>query len=474
MGQEDRIEDLPFWRRKRLEEMSAAEWESLCDGCGRCCLHKLQADDTKEVYYLDLACSLLDTANVRCVDYKNRFARNVGCCDVRAVVATPELNFYPPTCAYRLLGDGQPLPWWHPLVSGDPSTVFSAGISVAGRVIPESKAGELEYHTVDWPRQGLPDHVRDRWTQAMFGGVNASVPTAFTAGRQVDIDLMADHCFWLLANGCNGLAILDKAGEVASLAIDERMAILEGLVARGIPPSKLLAGIGPASPADAARIAGRASELGVRGVLLALAVSGKTRPPDILSARVRSLIDVVPPGLHLYFSMSVADGAIGACLTATEAFLMEAPGRLRGIVDEARGCRLGLATLDRFRDSQLEVYAADAASLDTLIRHGGAGLVGLEANVVGRLCATLMQSGTPAEVSKIRGAIENFAKTLRQSPAVPALKSLLARHSGRPEWERVRLPLRTLRETDRTALLRAFDLTGIRLQPAGKPAVGAA
>lgn len=469
MGQAGFIGDLPYWQTKRLEEMSASEWESLCDGCGRCCLHKLRADDTKEVYYLDVACSLLDTTKARCADYRNRFARNVGCCDVRVVSATPDLKFYPPTCAYRLLSDGQPLPWWHPLVSGDPSTVFSAGISVAGRVVPEVKAGELEYHTVDWPRQGLPDQVRNRWTQAMFGGVNASVPTAFAAGGRVDIDLMAAHCFWLLANGCNGLAILDKAGEVASLAINERMAILEGLVTRGIPPSKLLAGIGPAAPADAARIARRASDLGIRGVLLSLSVFGTKRPPDILSKRIRSLIDVVPSDMHLYLSVSVVDGAIGACLTALEAFLLEAPGRLCGIVDEVRGGKLGVAALGRFRQSQFEVYAADADSLDKLIQHGGAGLVGLDANLLGRLCAKLMGSGNPAEISKIKETIEGFRRTLQSIPAVPALKSLLARHSGRPEWERVRLPLRALRGSDRTSLFRAFDASGIRLQPAGKP-----
>jgi uncharacterized protein len=152
-------DDRPFWQRKTLAEMTTEEWESLCDGCGRCCLNKLEDEDTGEIYYTDVGCRLLDGRACRCRDYDNRSTVVEDC-----VRLTPqnigEISWLPPTCAYRLLAQGHDLYWWHPLVSNDPGTVHSAGISVRGRVglredrLP--KGDELEYHIVEWPGV-LPD-----------------------------------------------------------------------------------------------------------------------------------------------------------------------------------------------------------------------------------------------------------------------------------------------------------------------------
>jgi uncharacterized cysteine cluster protein YcgN (CxxCxxCC family) len=140
----------PFWRRKTLDEMTRAEWESLCDGCGRCCLHKLRDEDTGDLGWTNVACRLLDTHSCRCSDYANRKARVPDC-----VKLTPKrvasIDWLPPSCAYRLLAEGQDLPWWHPLVSGDPETVVKAGISIRGKAICERDAGALEDHVVAWP-----------------------------------------------------------------------------------------------------------------------------------------------------------------------------------------------------------------------------------------------------------------------------------------------------------------------------------
>lgn len=140
----------PFWRTKSLGEMTRAEWESLCDGCGRCCLHKLRDEDTDELAWTEVACRLLDTQSCRCTDYANRKARVPDCVKLTpARVAA--IDWLPPSCAYRLLRDGQDLPWWHPLVSGDPETVVQAGISVRGKAVCERDAGALEDHVVAWP-----------------------------------------------------------------------------------------------------------------------------------------------------------------------------------------------------------------------------------------------------------------------------------------------------------------------------------
>jgi hypothetical protein len=142
----------PFWRTKSLEEMTATEWESLCDGCGRCCLNKLEDWDTGEIAWTDVACTLLDSGACRCKDYTNRTARVPDC-----VSLTPEavrrLTWLPPTCAYRLVAQGEDLRWWHPLVSGDPETVHEAGISVRERVVSEDEVPLEVYEAriVEWP-----------------------------------------------------------------------------------------------------------------------------------------------------------------------------------------------------------------------------------------------------------------------------------------------------------------------------------
>jgi uncharacterized cysteine cluster protein YcgN (CxxCxxCC family) len=156
--------DTPFWKTKRLHEMTREEWESLCDGCGRCCLHKLRDEDTNALSFTNVACRLLDLDSCRCSDYARR-QRRVPDCVGLTPEALQEIDWLPPTCAYRRLRDGLDLAWWHPLVSGDPNTVHEAGVSVRGRAITERRAGALEAHIVDWPgkapRARRPRHNND-------------------------------------------------------------------------------------------------------------------------------------------------------------------------------------------------------------------------------------------------------------------------------------------------------------------------
>jgi uncharacterized cysteine cluster protein YcgN (CxxCxxCC family) len=142
----------PFWRVKRLDEMTTAEWESLCDGCGRCCLNKLEDIETGEISWTHVACRLLDDETCRCRDYPNRF-RKVADCLALTPENVPGLGWLPPTCAYRLVDEGRDLYWWHHLVSGDRATVHQAGISVRERTISEADvpAQDLEEHIVEWP-----------------------------------------------------------------------------------------------------------------------------------------------------------------------------------------------------------------------------------------------------------------------------------------------------------------------------------
>jgi uncharacterized cysteine cluster protein YcgN (CxxCxxCC family) len=139
-----------YWETKSLGQMSRAEWEALCDGCGKCCVHKLEDEVSGELYATNVACRLLDRRSGRCTDYRNRRAHIPDC--VRLTPARlRQIDWLPSTCAYRLLDQGEPLPDWHPLVSGDPGSVKRAGQSVSGWTISEDEAGPLEHHLLDRP-----------------------------------------------------------------------------------------------------------------------------------------------------------------------------------------------------------------------------------------------------------------------------------------------------------------------------------
>ena len=141
----------PFWETTPLAAMSDAEWESLCDGCGRCCLQKLEDEDTGEVHFTRVACRLLDTATARCRHYADRRAHVEDCLEVRPLDADKR-GWLPASCAYRRLAEGRGLADWHPLVSGDPGSVVRAGIAVAGRVVSERDVPvhELIEHLIVW------------------------------------------------------------------------------------------------------------------------------------------------------------------------------------------------------------------------------------------------------------------------------------------------------------------------------------
>ena len=136
-----------FWERP-IETLNRDQWEALCDGCGKCCLHKLEDDATGAIYRTNVACRLLDLKTARCADYRHRKAMVPDCLRLtpRIVAQVPWL---PTTCAYRLRADGDPLPEWHYLVSGDRDAVHKAGVSVVGKAISEVLAGPLEEHIVD-------------------------------------------------------------------------------------------------------------------------------------------------------------------------------------------------------------------------------------------------------------------------------------------------------------------------------------
>ena len=137
-----------FWEEKPLEAMDRAEWESLCDGCGKCCVHKLEDDETGELVPTNVACRLRHRRSGRCSNYRQRHAFVPECVRLTPAKAR-EIDWLPTTCAYRLLAEGEQLRAWHPLISGDPESVHRAGISVRGWTVSEDDVGDFEHHVVD-------------------------------------------------------------------------------------------------------------------------------------------------------------------------------------------------------------------------------------------------------------------------------------------------------------------------------------
>ena len=140
-----------FWINKSLDQFSPAEWESLCDGCAQCCLHKLEDDETGDIHYTSLACQLLDIDLCQCSEYVNRRA-HVPACIALTFDDIPKMTWLPKSCAYRLLYEGKPLPAWHPLISGNRGSVHESGASVRDFALPETAVPEDEWetHVIHW------------------------------------------------------------------------------------------------------------------------------------------------------------------------------------------------------------------------------------------------------------------------------------------------------------------------------------
>ena len=137
-----------FWEGRTLAQLDRAEWEALCDGCGKCCLHKLEDEENGKVYRTNVACRLLNRATARCSDYKHRKAQVPDCVQLKPGLVH-KLDWLPGTCAYRRVDEGLPLPDWHHLICGDPNRVHTVGASVIGWTVSENDVGDLEDHILE-------------------------------------------------------------------------------------------------------------------------------------------------------------------------------------------------------------------------------------------------------------------------------------------------------------------------------------
>jgi 4-hydroxy-tetrahydrodipicolinate synthase len=301
---------------------------------------------------------------------------------------------------------------------------------------------------------------------ALYGGVNAAVLTPMNADLSIDLDRMVGHCRWLLANGCDGLAVLGTTGEANSLGIRERLAVLEGLVARGIPAENMLPGTGTTAVTDTVVLTRKAQELGCRGALLLPPFYYKNPSDDGLLAYFNEVIQRVAGDIKIYLYNFPQQSAIPFSVEFIGRLLKANPGKIKGIKDSSGNFENSLSYVEAFARDGFEVYAGDDTLLKPLLEKGSAGCITAASNVNCALGAEVYANWDNAAGAAAQQVLSATRKAVTSVPLIPALKSLVARNTGDARWLNIRPPHLRLTAAQEAALFSAFDASGITLAKA--------
>jgi 4-hydroxy-tetrahydrodipicolinate synthase len=301
---------------------------------------------------------------------------------------------------------------------------------------------------------------------ALFGGINAAVLTAMNADLSIDLDRMAAHCRWLLANGCNGLAVLGTTGEANSLGIAERIEVLEGLVQRGIPASKMLPGTGTTAISDTVLLTRKADELGCRGALLLPPFYYKNPSDDGLLAYFNAVIQRLDGDIQLYLYNFPQQSAIPFSVDFIARLLKANPGKVKGIKDSSGNYQNSLSYVEAFARDGFEVYVGDDQLLKPLLEHGSAGSITAASNVNCAIAAEVYANWNNAKGAAAQEILSATRKAVISVPMIPALKTLVARNTGDSRWLNIRPPHLKLTEAQTAALFSTFDASGVTLPKA--------
>jgi 4-hydroxy-tetrahydrodipicolinate synthase len=301
---------------------------------------------------------------------------------------------------------------------------------------------------------------------ALYGGINAAVVTAMNADLSIDLDRLAAHARWLLANGCNGLAVLGTTGEANSLGVTERMNVLEGLVARGIPAAKMLPGTGTTAITDTVLLTRQAQELGCRGALLLPPFYYKNPSDDGLLAYFNEVIQRVGGDIKIYLYNFPQQSAIPFSVAFIGRLLKANPGKVKGIKDSSGNYENSLSYVEAFARDGFEVYAGDDSLLKPLLEKGSAGSITAASNVNCALGAEVYANWDNAKGTAAQVMLSATRKAVTSVPLIPGLKTLVARNTGDALWLNIRPPHLKLTEAQTAALFAAFDASGITLAKA--------
>jgi 4-hydroxy-tetrahydrodipicolinate synthase len=301
---------------------------------------------------------------------------------------------------------------------------------------------------------------------ALYGGINAAVLTAMNADLSIDLDRMAGHCHWLLANGCNGLAVLGTTGEANSLGISERISVLEGLIARGVPATVMLPGTGTTAITDTVVLTRNAQELGCRGALLLPPFYYKNPSDEGLLAYFNEVIQRVAGDIKIYLYNFPQQSAIPFSVEFIGRLLHENPHKVKGIKDSSGNFENSLSYVKAFARDGFEVYAGDDSLLKSLLERGSAGSITAASNVNCALGAQVYANWNNAAGAAAQDVLSATRKAVISVPLIPALKSLVARNTGDPRWLNIRPPHLKLTAAQESALFSAFDASGARVAKA--------
>jgi len=301
---------------------------------------------------------------------------------------------------------------------------------------------------------------------AIYGGVNAAVVTAMNDDLSIDLDRMAAHSRWLLANGCNGLGVLGTTGEAASLGVQERMTVLDGLVARGIPAARMMPGTGTAALTDTVLLTRHAEAAGCPGALLLPPFYYKNPSEDGLFAYFSEVIQRVGGNIKLYLYNFPQQSAIPFSVDLIGRLLKAYPGKVKGLKDSSGDYENGLSYVRAFALDGFEVYAGDDTLLKPLLEKGSAGCITAASNVncaTGQIVYSNWNNETGAAAHEILAATR---KAVISVPLISGLKALVARNTGNPAWENIRPPHLKLTAAQKAALFTVFDASGMVLPKA--------
>jgi 4-hydroxy-tetrahydrodipicolinate synthase len=302
---------------------------------------------------------------------------------------------------------------------------------------------------------------------ALFGGVNAAVLTPMNADLSVDLDRMAAHCRWLLANGCNGLAVLGTTGEANSLGVQERIALLEGLIERGIPAAKMLPGCGTTAIPDTVLLTKTAEKLGCRGALLLPPFYYKNPSDDGLLFYFNEVVQRVGGSIALYLYNFPQQSAIPFSVDFISRLLKANPGKFKGIKDSSGNYDNGLSYVENFARDGFEVYAGDDTVMRPLLQKGSAGCITAASNVNCSVAARVYAGWNTDAGAMAHEILAATRKAVISVPMIPALKALTARNTGDARWNYIRPPHLTLTPALEAALFKTFDACGMTMPKAG-------
>ncbi|MGE0224681.1 MAG: dihydrodipicolinate synthase family protein [Acetobacteraceae bacterium] len=301
---------------------------------------------------------------------------------------------------------------------------------------------------------------------ALYGGVNAAVLTAMNTDLSIDLDRMAAHCRWLLANGCNGLGVLGTTGEANSLGIQERIAVLEGLVERGIPAAKMMPGTGTTALTDTVLLTKHAEKMGCRGALLLPPFYYKNPSDDGLLAYFNEVVQRVGGDIKLYLYNFPQQSAVPFGVDFIGRLLKANPGKVKGIKDSSGSYENGLAYVENFARDGFEVYAGDDTLLKPLLEKGSAGCITAASNVNCAIGAQVYAGWNTPAGAAAHEILSATRKAVISVPLISGLKALVARNTSNPDWENIRPPHLKLTAEQKASLFAAFDASGLQLPKA--------